>query len=180
MALGRPVAAGRIPAYTAVIRPEENGFLCDSADEWADALRRLRDPQLRRRFVQNGYDLVNEQFTMSQVGGKWISLLERVSGGKLETCHPDATPSLRIDRQLQIDEWDSFAMQYRDQALRSQAWKWGTKAIRLALRARQFRRALRLLRGIFSPPCIPAAVGMRVLAEGPRGKVRQTRRVESL
>jgi hypothetical protein len=172
MALGRPVAAGRIPAYTAVIRPGENGFLCDSADEWAEALCKLRDPQLRRRFVQNGYDLVNERYTMARIGARWQSLLETVSGGKLETCSPDAAPPLRTDRRLQIDEWDNFAMQYRDRALRLQTWKWGAKAIRVALQAGQFRRAARLTRGVFSPPRGPAVARTNVFGEGQCSEAR--------
>lgn len=176
MALGRPVAAGRIPAYMTVIKSGENGFLCDSPDEWAVALRRLRDPELRRRFARIGHELVNSQYTMDQVGPQWQTLLETVSRGKLETCPADATPQMRTDRRLQLDEWDNFAMQYRDRGMRFQTWKWGLKAICVALRARQFGRAFRLMSGICSTLQFPVAIETRA-AEGQGGKAR---RLESL
>jgi hypothetical protein len=156
MALGRPVAAGRIPAYTAIIQPGENGFLCDSPDEWAQALRRLRDPQLRRRIAESGYELATARYTMTQVGARWQSLLEATSGRALEECPAETTPRRRLDRRLQIEEWDHFAMQYRDRALRVQTWIWGVKAIRVALQAGQFRRAARLLRRMTLPPPRPS------------------------
>jgi hypothetical protein len=69
-----------------------------------------------------------------------------------DACPAEATPPVRADRRLQVDEWDSFAMQYRDLGSRFQTWKWRTKAIFVALLARQFGRAYRLLRGVFSSP----------------------------
>jgi hypothetical protein len=165
MALGRPVAAGKIPAYMAVIQSGENGFLCDSPEEWADALGSLREPQLRRRFAQNAYELVGSRYTMHHVGMQWESLLRTASRGALESCPPDAAVRIRVDRQLQLDEWDHFAMQYRDRSRRGQSWKWGARAIGAALRGGQFHRAARLLRGICSPRRVPVVASRGVLAK---------------
>jgi len=65
MAAGKPVVASPVGANREVVRHGENGFLAESADEWADALRTLaRDPALRarlgsaaRRSIADGYSV---------------------------------------------------------------------------------------------------------------------------
>jgi glycosyltransferase involved in cell wall biosynthesis len=49
MAAGLPVIASRIPAHADLIRHRETGWLVDSQDELAEALRQAEDPTISNR-----------------------------------------------------------------------------------------------------------------------------------
>src|SRR5207253_7756734 len=61
MAAGKPVIASPVGANAQVVQHGVNGFLADSPDEWADALRRLEDPDLRRRMGAQARKTVEDQ-----------------------------------------------------------------------------------------------------------------------
>src|SRR5205085_12519099 len=45
MAAGKPVVASPVGANRQVVRHGVNGFLADTPEQWADALRQLADPE---------------------------------------------------------------------------------------------------------------------------------------
>jgi glycosyltransferase involved in cell wall biosynthesis len=54
MAAGKPVIASRVGANRQAVRHCVNGFLAETTEEWADALGKLADPELRRRMGGGG------------------------------------------------------------------------------------------------------------------------------
>ena len=76
MAAGIPVVAGRIPAYEEVIRNGWNGFLADSAEEYREALRALRDPETRRLIAARAHELARKEFSLEAIGREWLNLFD--------------------------------------------------------------------------------------------------------
>ena len=62
MAAGKPVIASPVGANRQVVRHGVNGFLAETTEEWADALRKLADPDLRRRMGEEARKTVAEQY----------------------------------------------------------------------------------------------------------------------
>lgn len=48
MALGMPVIASKLPSYVDIIKNGENGFLCESKEDWKKALTALRNVSMRK------------------------------------------------------------------------------------------------------------------------------------
>ena len=78
MALGLPVVAGFLPAYTEIIENDKNGYLCSNESDWANAFRELRSPEKRHQIGLNGYLSVKDKFSLDAVVQKWISLFKRI------------------------------------------------------------------------------------------------------
>lgn len=65
MACALPVVASPIGVNRQIVKPDSNGFLADTAQDWYDALEKLiRSPELRRRLGQAGRMAVESQYTM--------------------------------------------------------------------------------------------------------------------
>ena len=75
MAAGKPVIASPVGANRQVVQHGVNGFLADSPDEWADALRRLADPELRRRMGEEARRTVEAQYSTAVVAPKLAAIL---------------------------------------------------------------------------------------------------------
>lgn len=78
MAAGVPVIAGRIPAYEGLIEVGVNGFLAQTPEEFRMALRRLRDPEERRRIGLAGYNKAQRGFTIESTGAAWVKVLSEL------------------------------------------------------------------------------------------------------
>jgi glycosyltransferase involved in cell wall biosynthesis len=80
MALGMPVIASPIPAYTEAIQQGENGFLASihRLDEWRTALNALKDASTRQRIGKAARETA-KRYSLDAVAGDWISLLREVS-----------------------------------------------------------------------------------------------------
>ena len=77
MALGFPVIATPIPAYTAHIRHGENGFLATTVEEWRGCLRQLRDPTVRKRVGENARNTASiKALRIPEVAAQWRQLFE--------------------------------------------------------------------------------------------------------
>lgn len=79
-----PVIATRIGGIPEVVTDGETGFLSDVGDTEkmaADALRLLRDEDLRIRMGRRGRELAIERYSTEKVIPQYISLYERVIGG---------------------------------------------------------------------------------------------------
>ena len=78
MAAGLPLIAGRIESYEELITPGWNGFLAAGLDEYRDALRQLRDPEVRDQLRCNAYEYASGRFHIEHNIDAWVSLLERM------------------------------------------------------------------------------------------------------
>lgn len=75
MAMGLPVIATPIPAYEAVIKQGQNGFLADSKAEWLRDLSALRDPALRRSIGQQARQSALDGYSMERQAERLIAVL---------------------------------------------------------------------------------------------------------
>ena len=80
MAAGKPVIASPVGANAQVVQHGVNGFLADSPEEWADALRRLEDPDLRRRMGAEARKTVEDQYSTAVVGPRLAAILAAAAG----------------------------------------------------------------------------------------------------
>jgi glycosyltransferase involved in cell wall biosynthesis len=80
MGVGLPVAASPLPAYREVVEHGQNGLLAHTTEDWAEALRTLRDPAGRRRLGESGRRTVWERFSPRRMGDRWERLLRELTG----------------------------------------------------------------------------------------------------
>lgn len=79
MAAGKPVIASPVGVNIHIVRNGENGFLANTDEEWAGALRTLiENPALRQRMGRAGRRRVEEEFCLSVSAPKLVELLLRV------------------------------------------------------------------------------------------------------
>ena len=65
MAAGLPVVANRVGTNVEMVVPGQTGFLADTPDEWAEAIRLLTsDPELRRKLGSAGRQLVQDRYSV--------------------------------------------------------------------------------------------------------------------
>lgn len=85
MSAGLPVVANPVGMNRAMITHGRNGFLADTAEEWATAIARLAgDPALRARMGAAGRDMVEAHYSVERWSPRFVELVQRVSGG----AHP--------------------------------------------------------------------------------------------
>lgn len=76
MACGKPVVASPVGVNRDIVEHGVNGFLAETPQEWADALRRLAaDPDLRRRLGAAGRAKVERHYSLSGTAPRLIQLL---------------------------------------------------------------------------------------------------------
>jgi glycosyltransferase involved in cell wall biosynthesis len=75
MAAGKPVIASPVGANRQVVAHGVNGFLAETPDEWAQALRALADPELRRRMGAEARRTVAEGYATAVVGPRLAAIL---------------------------------------------------------------------------------------------------------
>ncbi len=78
MALSKPVVATPIPAYKILIQDQQNGFLCASKAQWADALHQLTSDERRTEIGHNAYQTVAQNYSIHHIGAKWVTLLNNL------------------------------------------------------------------------------------------------------
>lgn len=86
-ALGLPVVASPLPAYVEITKESETAFIARNEFDWADAFRKLRDVETRRRVGQAGRASV-EKFRSPGILLKWVDALKQVN---------DRRPKPRVD-----------------------------------------------------------------------------------
>ena len=79
MAAGKPVIASPVGANRQVVQHGVNGFLADTPEEWADALRKLSDPDLRRRMGAAARDTVETQYSTAVVTPRLAAILREAA-----------------------------------------------------------------------------------------------------
>lgn len=77
MACERPVIASPVGVNRDIVDHGVNGFLCETPEEWYQALSALRaDPDLRRAMGKAGRDKVERLYTLDKVGPQLVQLLK--------------------------------------------------------------------------------------------------------
>jgi glycosyltransferase involved in cell wall biosynthesis len=69
------VIASPVGANAQVVQDGVNGFLADTPAEWADALRRLEEPDLRRRMGAEARKTVQDQYSTAVVRPRLAAIL---------------------------------------------------------------------------------------------------------
>lgn len=88
MALGLPVLCSPLQAYKEIIKDGENGFICDTKEDWKKALIKLKDSSLREKIGRAGKESVKD-FSLPVIAGQWKSTLENLINGKLSFVEPE-------------------------------------------------------------------------------------------
>jgi len=73
MALGLPVIASPLRAYTDIIKNGENGFICDTKEEWYRALMELKDPEKRKKIGFKAKNSIGFYSSLA-ISNQWINL----------------------------------------------------------------------------------------------------------
>jgi hypothetical protein len=76
MACGVPCVATPFGAVTDIIDGQTNGLFADTADDWKNALEKLRDSGLRKRLGQAGRLTVENRFSLDKAAPRLAALLE--------------------------------------------------------------------------------------------------------
>jgi glycosyltransferase involved in cell wall biosynthesis len=83
MAAGLPVIANPVGVQAEMVQHGESGFLCETADQWVEAVRRLvHDPDLRRRMGEAGRQRVETDFHVGRAAILWLGVLEQLQQGE--------------------------------------------------------------------------------------------------
>ena len=78
MAAGKPVIASPVGANAQVVQHGVNGFLANTTEEWAEALRTLAtDPDLRRRMGAEARRTVEDRYSTAIVGPRLAEILSK-------------------------------------------------------------------------------------------------------
>lgn len=76
MACGRPILASPVGVNRDIVEHGVNGFLCDTPEEWLQALTLLcRNPELRRSMGEAGRAKVEQLYTLDKIGPKLVEHL---------------------------------------------------------------------------------------------------------
>ncbi|MGB9365912.1 MAG: glycosyltransferase family 4 protein [Xanthobacteraceae bacterium] len=79
MAAGKPVIASPVGVNRQVVRNGVNGFLAETTEEWAEALRQLADPALRQRMGAEARKTVEEQYSTAIVVPRLAEILNKAA-----------------------------------------------------------------------------------------------------
>lgn len=76
MALGLPVLASPMHAYTEIVRDGVNGFVCKKPEDWYERLCELKNPDLRQSFGIRGHREV-ATYTLEYIASEWLDAARR-------------------------------------------------------------------------------------------------------
>lgn len=75
MAAGKPVIASPVGANRQVVQHGVNGFLAETTEEWAEALRKFADPEVRRSMGEEARKTVAAQYAAAVIAPRLASIL---------------------------------------------------------------------------------------------------------
>lgn len=78
MSLGVPVIATPIPSYKKIIENKVNGFLCESIEEWNQALSYLRYPNNRESIGKHSMDYIRKEYSLENIAGKYLKFFKEI------------------------------------------------------------------------------------------------------
>lgn len=99
MALGMPVLASRIKSYEEVIKNGENGYICDSMDDWYKALVELKDPAKRKQIGTAAKSSIG-QYTQDFISSQWITTFNKILSEEIKEVKVEPTVSDVKSRDL--------------------------------------------------------------------------------
>lgn len=75
MALGIPAVVSPVGVNTSIVRDGENGFWCQTTEDWVKCLSELlKDPQLRERIGRAGQSTVENYYSVASNSANFLSL----------------------------------------------------------------------------------------------------------
>ena len=81
MSCGVPVVASPIGENNFIVDHDKNGFLANSNDDWEKYLEKLITKEdLRKDFGENGFQKVQEKYTIQIQGPKLVNLFKKIHG----------------------------------------------------------------------------------------------------
>jgi GT2 family glycosyltransferase/tetratricopeptide (TPR) repeat protein len=98
MALGMPVLASPLQAYKEVIQHGVNGYICDTKEDWYNALVTLKDPILRKQVGTAAVEAV-KGYSLSNITKEWVDTLDSLINDRLKFPEPvtvEAVPERNI------------------------------------------------------------------------------------
>ena len=84
MALGIPVVASKLQAYTEVIRDGWNGYLCTGREDWGKALTALRNDSKRIQIGMNAAMTV-DAYKMPSIVDMWVKAVDQICSGEVKS-----------------------------------------------------------------------------------------------
>ena len=76
MSLGLPVLASPIMSYEELIKNGENGYLCDSFEDWRKGLENLKSKEIRNAFVEKSFKRILP-YSLESIYSEWKNLFKR-------------------------------------------------------------------------------------------------------
>jgi glycosyltransferase involved in cell wall biosynthesis len=98
MALGMPVIASPLQAYKEIIVDGKNGFICDTKEQWFEALFKLKDASLRREIGTAAVQSVGE-YSLEAIARKWADTLTLLINDKIKFPEPVKVEHIK-ERQI--------------------------------------------------------------------------------
>jgi glycosyltransferase involved in cell wall biosynthesis len=102
MAAGLPVVANPVGMNRQMIVHGENGYLAESAEDWAGAIARLAaDPALRQRMGAAGRAMVEEHYSVRRWARWFAAFIDRVAGQPPHSeSHAVPRPHFALPREV--------------------------------------------------------------------------------
>jgi glycosyltransferase involved in cell wall biosynthesis/tetratricopeptide (TPR) repeat protein len=82
MGLGMPVIASPLQAYKEIINSDQNGYICETLEEWENALVALRDPDKRKKIGEAGKSSV-EGYSLDNIAKQWSNMFKKLLRGQI-------------------------------------------------------------------------------------------------
>lgn len=80
MAAGVPCVVSKIGVNSQIIQHGENGFLCENETDWEASLAALMESEsLRKRFIQKGFQTMQENFSVQKYLPEYLKILESLA-----------------------------------------------------------------------------------------------------
>jgi GT2 family glycosyltransferase len=99
MPLGLPVLASPIQSYKEIIEHGENGFICETKDQWHEALVKLKDPKTREKIGKAGQEAI-KAYALPEITSVWVDTLTKLSNDELSFPEPSKDVAPQKDREL--------------------------------------------------------------------------------
>lgn len=100
MALGLPVICSPIQSYKEIIKNGENGFICETNEQWKDALIKLKDSKLREKIGKAGKESVKE-YSLSAIANQWKEVLTDLINDRMD--FPEAPKKVDVKNRSIVD-----------------------------------------------------------------------------
>jgi len=77
MSMGLPIICSPLDAYKKIVVHQQNGFIADNLQEWAEALIALKDPLVRKRIGEAGKQSVAD-YSIQNISEHWKMVVQSI------------------------------------------------------------------------------------------------------